>query len=265
MDWSKQCDKLLKASGGLFQWASTACNAICDNTAGALLPAERLTRFLSAQGLDALYSEVLSQAFNIKDETDISRFRVVMGRVLAVKEPLSVMAHSELHSQGEPANVTELVVRQLGSLLSGVNQADVPVMALHSSFFDFLKDKARSGHFYVDPSPHNQSLTLSTFQVMKAGLQFNICKLETSYLQNDDVPDLAERVKKYLSEHLSYACRFWADHLITTQYNLAILKHLQYFLEDQLLYWLEVLSVIKQVNIASAMLSRVSNWIQVCK
>jgi hypothetical protein len=122
VDWLKQCAKLLKASDGLFQWASTACNAICDNTAGALLPAERLSHFLSAQGLDALYSEVLSQAFNIEDETDMSRFQSVMGRVLTVKEPLSMMAHSKFHSQGEPANVTELVVQKLGSLLSGVNQ-----------------------------------------------------------------------------------------------------------------------------------------------
>jgi hypothetical protein len=54
---------------------------------------------------------------------------------------------------------------------------------------------------------------------MKAGLQFNICNLETSHLQNDDVHDLAERVKKYVPEHLLYACRFWGDHLTATEHS----------------------------------------------
>jgi hypothetical protein len=152
----------------------------------------------------------------------------------------------------------------LGSLLSGVNQTDVPIMALHTSFFDFLKDKARSDVFYVDPSAHGHDLALSSLVVMKAGLRFNICHLKTSHQRNDDVVDLAERVKENIAKHLSYACQFWGDHVIETQYCLTVLQHLQHFLRNQLLYWLEVLSVMKKVNVASTMLFLVSKWIQVC-
>lgn len=264
--WPKDrwCDELLKASGGLFQWASTACSAI-HNGRGGLNPTERLTRFISAPpGLDALYSEVLKQAFDAADDIVMSRFRSVMGRVLAAKEPLSILALSALRSGEEPADATKLVLQDLGSLLSGVNQADAPVLALHASFFDFLTDRERSKFYYVDPLPHNRSLTLSSLRVMKTGLRFNICNLATSHLRNDDVLGLDERVKKTVPSHLSYACRFWADHLLATPYELAILEQLQYLLQNRLLYWLEVLSLIKKVSIASPILLSLSNWIQVC-
>jgi hypothetical protein len=184
--------------------------------------------------------------------------------VLAVKEPLSIAALSALRCEEEPADATKWVLQDLGSLLSGVNQADVPVLALHASFFDFLADKERSKSYHVDPSPHNRSLTLSALRVMKTGLRFNICNLATSHLRNDDVLCLDKRVKETVPSHLSYACRFWADHLFATPYELAILDQLQHLLHDQLLYWLEVLSLIKRVSVASQMLLLVSNWIQVC-
>jgi len=110
---------LVKSSDGLFQWASTACRAIKDRT-GGLRPTERLSPFVSsARGLDALYSEVLGQTFNAKDSTVMSRFKLVMGRLLATKEPLSISAHSELPGDGDPPDLVELVVQFLGSLLSG--------------------------------------------------------------------------------------------------------------------------------------------------
>lgn len=145
-----------------------------------------------------------------------------------------------------------------------MNQADVPVLALHASFFDFLTDKKRSESYYIDPSPHHRSLTLSLLRVMKTDLRFNICSLTTSHLRNDDVPYLDKRVKEAIPTHLSYACRFWADHLLATPYESTILEQLRHLLYNQLLYWLEVLSLIKRVNIASPMLLSMLNWVQVC-
>src|ERR1700679_2522085 len=181
---------LVQNSDGLFQWASTACRAIKDRT-GGLRPTERLSRFVSsARGLDALYSEVLGQTFNANDSTVMSRFKSVMGRILATKEPLSISAHSELRDDDDPPDLVELVVQFLGSLLSGVSQDGVPVRALHTSFVDFLTDKSRSKSYYVNPSQYNRSLALSSLRAMKSGLQFNICGLEPSHCRNTDVPDL---------------------------------------------------------------------------
>jgi len=265
LEWPNKrwCQMLVESSDGLFQWASTACQAIKDSR-GVFRPTERLSRFVSsARGLDALYSEVLHQAFDGEDDDAMSRFKLVMGRILATKEPLSISAHSELRGNGEPADLVELILPLLGSLLSGVDQPNIPIRPLHASFFDFLTDQNRSKTYYVDPSHPNRSLTLSCLRVMKSGLRFDIGNLETSHCRNTDVPDLGTRIKKMVLPHLLYGCCFWADHLCSSAYSTDILNEVRDFFHHRLLYWLEVLSLVEKVNMASGMLHSVLDWNEV--
>jgi hypothetical protein len=44
-----------------------------------------LAKGISEPGLDGLYSEVLRQVFNAEDDTVMSRFKLLMGRILATK------------------------------------------------------------------------------------------------------------------------------------------------------------------------------------
>jgi hypothetical protein len=100
--WLNQqwCQLLLDSSNGLFQWAFAACSAI-KGGGGGLRPTERLTRFItSAHGLDGLYAEILGQAFDPSDSEVMFRFMLIMGRILAAKEPLSVASLSELRVDG---------------------------------------------------------------------------------------------------------------------------------------------------------------------
>ncbi|KIM85063.1 hypothetical protein PILCRDRAFT_817902, partial [Piloderma croceum F 1598] len=234
------CRMLIESSDGLFQWASTACRAIKE-TKGGLRPTERLSRFVSSgRGLDALYIEVLHQVFDAEDDIVMSRFRSVMGAILVTRIPLCMSTHSEL----------------------SVNQPHIPIRALHASFFDFLTDPSHSKSYYVDPSYHHRTLTLSSLRIMKSGLRFNICGLKTSHIQNTDVPGLNTRVEKAIAQHLSYACIFWADHLIVTGYDAEILNEIINFFQCQLLYWLECLSLMKRVNVASRMLYLILDWHQ---
>ena len=265
LEWPNKlwCRMLIESSGGLFQWAATACRAIKDGK-GGLRPTERLSRFVSsARGLDELYGEVLRQAFDPEDLTAISRFKSVIGRMMAVKEPLSISAHSELRDDGDPADLMELIVPLLGSLLSGVDQQHIPIRPLHASFFDFLRDQNRSKMYHVNPSQHIRSLVLSCLRAMRSGLRFNICHLETSHLRNTDVPDLTTRIDNNIPPHLSYGCRFWADHMLATAFDTDILISLKDFFLHCLLYWLEVLSLIKKTNVVSRILISVVEWIQV--
>ena len=265
LEWPNRlwCHMLIESSGGLFQWASTACRAIKEGR-GGLRPTERLRAFVSsARGLDGVYLEVLNQAFDAESCTAMSRFKMVMGRILAAKEPLSVSIHSHLRRDDEPADLVELIVQPLGPLLRGVNHLHTPVRPLHASFYDFLTDETRSQAYYVDPLDQNRSLTLSAFRVMKSELRFNICNLETSYCRNTDVPGLTAHVEMTILPHLSYASRFWSEHLGATVYDTDILSEVRDFLHHRLLYWLEILSLIKKVNMASGMLRSVLNWNQV--
>jgi hypothetical protein len=101
-------------------------------------------------------------------------------------------------------------------------------------------------------------------RVMKSGLRFNICNLETSHCRNADVPDITAHIEKTILPHLSYGCRFWADHLSASSYDAKIIHELIHNrFHNHLLYWLEALSLVKKVNIASAMLLSVLDWNQV--
>jgi hypothetical protein len=257
------CRLLLKSSDGLFQWASAACSAIKGGR-GALRPTERLTRFITTErGLDGLYSEILSQGFDSSDSQDMDRFKLIMGRILAAKEPLSVVSLSELHSDNEPSDLVKLVTQPLASLLSGVTQANVAVRPLHTSFRDFLTHKERSGQFYVDLAPQQRNLALASWRVMKEELRFNICKLETSHSKNSDVHDLDNRITKYIPSHLSYACRFWADHAREMIFEPTVVEILKSFLQEQFLYWLEALSLIRRLPLASSALASSFKWTKV--
>jgi hypothetical protein len=95
---------------------------------------------------------------------------------------------------------------------------------------------------------------------MKAELKFNICHLETSYVFNDNVHDLNARIQDYIPVYLSYVCRFWADYLQGTKCTPRALSDVDDFLLHQLLFWLEVLSLIKGVHIASPALLFTADW-----
>jgi hypothetical protein len=264
------CQLLTKKSEGLFQWAFTACHFVRGNGKGGLDPAEQLEILVSpsphtnqTNHLDQLYLTVLTQIFDANNVTAMERFRLVLGRILAAKQPLSVSALRELGHQRNYVDVVGLILWPLGSLLSGVAQESVPVRLLHTSFRDFLTSPDRSGSFFVDTSLHQGSLAFACLRVMRTGLQFNICKLETSHVRNRDIPGLATRVKDTISTSLSYASRFWASHLRAAPFDMTMLKEVKDFIDNHFLYWLEVLSLTGEVNVARTVLSSVIAWSRV--
>ena len=263
------CPPLIEKSEGLFQWAFTACRFIKGNGKSGLDPIAQLNIILSSESptnrlgsLDQLYFDILIRTFPSENRAFMDHFRLVLGRVLAACQPLSISCLEQLCCEGESVDVG-LIIHPLGSLLSNVTQQHAAVRPLHTSFRDFLTDANRSKSFYVELTPHHGKFFLASMRVMKIALRFNICELKTSHIRNIDVPDLTARVEKAITPSLSYACRFWADHLLETPCDHIFLKALWYFIENQFLYWLEVLSFVKHVNHASRMLTSMSKWMKV--
>ncbi|KZP10859.1 WD40 repeat-like protein [Athelia psychrophila] len=254
---------LVKGSGHLFEWAATACRVIQNRRKGSS-PAGVLLDIVDNGGdLDELYARILSQTFDAKA---MPRFRRVLGGILAVKEPLPMASHSAIQrSEAEEEDIVSMIVGPLGSLLHGVDPNESPqvsIRARHTSFFDFLTDKKRSGEFFVDATKQDQNLVLGCLRIMKEELRFNPCGLETSHLRNADVPDLPALVQTHITPHLLYACRFIGVHLQTTSYEKQVGSELKDFLQEHFLYWLEILSLTKFVNTASRSLSSILKWSQ---
>lgn len=140
----------------------------------------------------------------------------------------------------------------------------MPIRALHTSFFDFLKDEGRSRAYFVDHTQHHRHLALASLRIMKSKLRFNICNVEESHVRNTDLRDMPTLVQRNIGPCLSYACRFWGDHLREySTYDEQISSELLEFLQKSLLFWLEVLSLIKQMNGASKSLASILKLNQV--
>jgi len=73
-------------------------------------------------------------------------------------------------------------------------------------FMTSLTDQSWSGDYFVGESDIQMDMAIALLCVLHGGLCFNICGLESSYLFNLEVPDLAKRVKAKIPSCLSYSC-----------------------------------------------------------
>ena len=264
---------LVSKCEGLFQWASVACEFIKGVGIPGSAPRERYDILIqgttsAAWCLDNLYRTVLSHFFHPAVPLVMERFRLVMALVLAAFEPLSMESLNEVLfavKEGNPGFKANVILEYMGSLLSGVTGNEA-VRPWHNSFRDFLLDDARSSDFYVDTSNTHAEFTVAVLYILKKQLTFNICHLESSYAANKDIPDLANRITRYIPAHLSYSCRFWAKHLQTTAASLdsdpdpRVLKGVEVLLKDKFLFWLEVMSLLGAIPVAAQATSSLVEW-----
>ena len=262
-DWpgEEKIRALTQSSAGLFIWASTAIKFIAEGPH----PDPQLNVLLNPHpreaesALDALYSTALCASGNWDRHGVAADFCAVLGVIVTAREPLSDITIDHVLGFDGPRSSTFILSRLHCLLQWTQGQAARP---LHASFADYLTDPNRCGGqpWFIDVSVHHELLARGCFQIMKAELKFNICHLKTSYVFNDNVPDLNARIQDHIPVYLSYACRFWADHLQETKCTPTALSDVDDLLCHQLLFWLEVLSLIKGVHTASPALLSTTDW-----
>ncbi|KAF9034401.1 hypothetical protein BJ165DRAFT_1563806 [Panaeolus papilionaceus] len=257
-----------------FQWAAVACTIIVEPPA-ALTEEDIIQQLLNLSSdsekiepLDQLYITVLEAYFSSFSDTRVKeRFGSVLGQIFAAAEPLSMKTLIALcqNSPNVQSNQTKIVcntVSCLSSLLSNVASADLsgPIVPLHTSFRDFILDRKRSGKFFVDISQQHSAIAHSCLNIMNKELQFNICELETSYLANQDVPNLKLH---NISPWLLYSSKFWYYHLKYLSYDKLLLNKVETFFYAKFLFWLEVISLSKSLHLAILALTELQNiWLK---
>lgn len=170
--------------------------------------------------MDSLYQTIITEHFGFSPTESLDLLRTILDTLVCTQEPLSLRAIIRLgpnESKSTDPDVDDddyhRQVQRLSSLLTGTQDMDTPITPLHTSSTDFLRNQDRSGVFHVDQPTFNERLVVGCFDTMKMELRFNICALPTSFQRNNEIADLAERVKQYIPTALSYACRFWPYHL----------------------------------------------------
>ena len=118
-----------------------------------------------------------------------------------------------------------------------------------------------SGGFNINLDEAHRQLAHSCVGVMLHNLKFNICKLESSYLPNKEIPDLQLRINQHIPPVLLYACRCWNDHMGRLWFERDLFARIQSLLEEKFLFWLEVLSLTNAVSIATPALLSLKAWL----
>jgi hypothetical protein len=101
---------------------------------------------------------------------------------------------------------------------------------------------------------------------MNSRLSRNICQIQDVSLLNSELPELQSRIEQYVPETLRYACRQWAKHLLTLSPEHAgkrTMEQLHHFLFKYLLHWIELSSLLGQLDTASASLKSLEEWLKV--
>jgi hypothetical protein len=274
---------LAENADGLFEWARLACGYIrephvglspidCYDAVVSRDPAER--NMLLHSMYDLILTDILpmdtsthAQHSQKSRSTALARFRSMMGQILGTAEPLPLASLNAMRRHfpiREDNFDVELVVKSMGSLLSGTTSPDSPIRPLHASFRDFLTDKSSSGEFFIDLSKAQHDLAFASLRVMEQGLRFNICNLKSSYLPNRKDRMLQKRVQKCIVPHLSYSSRFWTSHVQTTAFDKELAKEVKLLFDhERLFFWLELLALINALSGAVAALPLIAQWLKV--
>jgi hypothetical protein len=259
-DWpgSQAIQQLGAKAGGLFIWARVVIEFIArGEPVGRLRLVEAGTG--GAGDMAALYSQILKVSFPAPITPEvIDAFHSTLGAIILAKEPLTTASLGQLLTI--EATQVEHICKELKSV---VDSEDV-LQITHQSFVDFLIDPvACPSSFCIKLEDENHRLTLACLRTMKSGLKFNMCKLESSYLLNTEVTDIESRIKQNIPSHLHYASLHWVHHLAAGGYDEGVSELIQEFMEKQFLFWLEVMSVTRQINVVSHMLSLLIDWMKV--
>jgi hypothetical protein len=253
MDVIKQ---LANKSAGLFIWAETAVRFVDSR-----VPKRRLGLILSGTDsgdMATLYDRILRTSFPNLEGEEVEELCNVVGTIILAKAPLSFSSLATLLS------IDDDIVEQICVGLHSVLESSSALQFRHQSFVDFLIDPGRGrSTLFVNREKETRNLTVACLRVMKENLRFNICNLQSSYLRNTEVPDLKSQVNERISPHISYSVCFWGNHLSEMVFDNDVYASLQYFMQNQFLFWLEVLSLINRVDLASSVLGLLTHWVRV--
>lgn len=258
LTWYTQQDveTLVYQSCGLFIFASTVVRYINNriNDEGRRERLRKVTEAVSrgpalTAALDQVYELVLSEASrpDVVDTDELEDTRRVLACILTARMGLSIQALADLMEVG-PASLRGSLER-LASLVH-VPEGDIEpgIRTLHASFGDYIFERAASRIRIAAAFGHTTLARGCLRRMVQDDLCFNVSRSRSSFEPNpDDAPDR-------ISLSLLYACLQWAHHLYAASNSSMFDAEVGQVFQMKFLFWLEVLSVMKRLNVASGLL-----------
>ncbi|KAF8753840.1 WD40 repeat-like protein [Rhizoctonia solani] len=262
--------QLVDRSGALFIYAATLVRYI-RTAKRSVNPYDRLQSILASSSgssrehaqIDKLYLAVLESALEDEELEHSEREAIlaVLHTVLMTQQPIRVETIALLAGIDGPERV-EYALAPLRSVLHQSESTGL-VSTLHASFPDFMFSHTRSGSYFCDIGKHSPGMAHRCFTVMKDQLRFNICDLPSSFIPDENVDNLQDRIKHRISPSLAYVCRYWASHVSLAPANDDLREDMSVFLSERLLFWMEVMSLRRELLAGIEGFLALKQWLRV--
>jgi len=222
---------LADISGGVF----VAARIAVDFVAFGKSPKFQLQKLHSVghiSGLDVVYQLVLDTIARQSSMWDILQ---PIATIVLSFTPLSRLALTDLlHINTERLDNVLYALRAV----IHVREGDA-IYPIHASFRDFLTDRYRCTDLrvFVNPTHHHSMISRACFDRM------------TSLLRKPDLRNICRDGKKLLPDDLIYACQYWTRHLAESNLDQSLVDRLHDFASTRLLYWIECLSLIDDLDL----------------
>ncbi|KAJ7607757.1 hypothetical protein FB45DRAFT_947673 [Roridomyces roridus] len=233
-------ERLLQRAEGLFIWITT----VCDYIASRISPDQELEQLLDdtrhgqlppEEKIDSLYAAIMAKC----DWDDIhftSGYATSMGLLVVQQTPLTIDSLGRLCPT---KHTVQQILLPVGSLVTGLMDAEQPAQILHGSYRDYLIGRAREPQRIV-PEVHHQLLALYCMEF--AGAALGLSRMaECEYSENWN-PDGAPppTVPEFLEEIHWYAVNFWMVHLTEIlHWDASMTGTVTNFLTNKLTHWIE--------------------------
>ncbi|KAG8786281.1 hypothetical protein FRC12_016753 [Ceratobasidium sp. 428] len=267
--WPDEADmhRLRDSSNGLFIWARTACNLIQQS----LSPSDTMKQIIEGErskdakkAIGEIYTTALNEGLGVThDNAEVIRLCIGAVILTGSRRPLPDAALATMLTGRVKPHMLSRVISRLASVLYRDHTSAVRV--LHQSFSDYMKEEDCPKEYRVDVVDQNAQLAAASLEIMLQNLKFNICHLEDSCIMNRDVPNLQDRINRSIKPELLYSCIYWPSHLIQQPFDLTHGLTIRLF--DRLLhgkhilFWIEVLSLVGEMHIASTTITQLIEWL----
>jgi len=275
--WPSEKDIHLLAtlSSGLFIFAATSIKFIKERNDSD--PRGQLIRLLTGNyssanacsspyhHLDALYTQVLKHAFPDISTQLSGRLKMILGSIVSLQEPLSPVSLEDLLGL-TPSAVQETLVHLGSILILPENDSQLPVIRLHHpSFVDFITDVNRcsDARYIVNSEKQHTLLAVRCLEAMQS-LKQDICGIKNPCILNSEVDGLSSYIAENILPHIQYACRYWMFHITHALVSDTLVKLLKEFCTKYLLYWIEVCSLLGELQNALVGVHAVKEFLLVC-
>ncbi|CAG8932927.1 unnamed protein product [Penicillium salamii] len=269
LDWpgSTKIHQLVGLSVPLFIFASTICRLLEDSQ---WHPEDSLADILAEErkgsGLDGTYLPVLNRI--VKNQSNhqrkqlISEFKEVVGAIILLETPLSVISLSKLARLSK--RLIHLRLDSLHSVLNIPKDESSPVKLFHLSFRDFLvSQEIRENHpeFWINKEEVHGRIAARCITLCHESLRKDICGLRASGTAREEIKP--QTIEDCFPSELQYSCRYWVHHAVRSNDLRLLTSEAFRFLKNHFLHWLEAMSILGLLSEAAGMVDLLLSAIQV--